>query len=212
MTVTLVEEYTKAKSKIYLDGEFAFVLYKGELRHYHIAEGQQLGGQIYREIIETVLVKRARLRSMHLLQSRDYTCKQLSDKLRRDFYPPCVVEDAVAYVSSYRYLDDVRYALNYIRCHQNHKSRRAMDAELVGKGISERDIERAWEGFAAEGNELDELQQIRQLAAKRHFDPRQADARECARMYAYLMRRGFAPGEIRKALKECQYDERYTNI
>jgi len=34
MVVTAIEEYTKGKFKIYLDEEFAFVLYKGELRRF----------------------------------------------------------------------------------------------------------------------------------------------------------------------------------
>ena len=31
MTVTKIEPLTKIKSKVYLDGSFAFVLYKGEM-------------------------------------------------------------------------------------------------------------------------------------------------------------------------------------
>ncbi len=38
MTVTKIEPVTKSKYKIYLDGQFAFVLYKGELSRYQIEE------------------------------------------------------------------------------------------------------------------------------------------------------------------------------
>ena len=41
MTVTKIEEVTKAKCRIEIDQEFAFVLYKGELRMYHIREGEE---------------------------------------------------------------------------------------------------------------------------------------------------------------------------
>ena len=34
MTVTKVEPLTKMKFKVYLDGQFAFVLYKGELSRF----------------------------------------------------------------------------------------------------------------------------------------------------------------------------------
>ncbi len=40
MTVTKIEEVTKVKCRIEIDQEFAFVLYKGELRMYHIREGE----------------------------------------------------------------------------------------------------------------------------------------------------------------------------
>ena len=42
MVVTKVEMLTKIKYKVYLDEEFAFVLYKGELSHYRIVEGNLL--------------------------------------------------------------------------------------------------------------------------------------------------------------------------
>ena len=42
MIVTDIIEVTKAKSRVYLDEEAAFVLYKGELRLYHICKGEEL--------------------------------------------------------------------------------------------------------------------------------------------------------------------------
>ena len=47
MLVTQVTELSKSRSKVYIDQEFAFVLYKGELRLYHIKEGQQLSEEDY---------------------------------------------------------------------------------------------------------------------------------------------------------------------
>ena len=37
MYVTKIEPVTKTKYKVFIDGQFAFVLYKGELSRYHIA-------------------------------------------------------------------------------------------------------------------------------------------------------------------------------
>lgn len=39
MIVTKTEACTKTKYKIYLDGTFAFVLYKGEMKRFGITEG-----------------------------------------------------------------------------------------------------------------------------------------------------------------------------
>ena len=73
MVVTDITEVTKAKSRVFLDGEFAFVLYKGELRLYHIQVGQEMSTEVYEEIIHTVLTKRAKKRCLMLLQKKDYT-------------------------------------------------------------------------------------------------------------------------------------------
>ncbi|MGN1146672.1 MAG: regulatory protein RecX, partial [Acetatifactor sp.] len=64
MIVTQIVEMSKTRSKIYIDQEFAFVLYKGELRLYHICEGQEIAWEDYRTIMEEVLPKRAKLRAM----------------------------------------------------------------------------------------------------------------------------------------------------
>ena len=67
MTVTKIEPVTKSKYKIYLDGQFAFVLYKGELSRYHIEEEGSLEEAQYQKIRNDIVLKRAKLRAMHLL-------------------------------------------------------------------------------------------------------------------------------------------------
>ena len=73
MLVTQVTELSKSRSKVYIDQEFAFVLYKGELRLYGVREQEELSEESYREIMQEVLPKRATLRCMNLLQSRRET-------------------------------------------------------------------------------------------------------------------------------------------
>ena len=104
MLVTQVTELSKSRSKVYIDQEFAFVLYKGELRLYHIKEGQQLSEEDYRTIMQEVLPKRAKLRAMNLLQGREYTTAQLRTKLQQGFYPAEIIEQAIAYVAGFHYI------------------------------------------------------------------------------------------------------------
>ena len=47
MIVTGIEEQTKTKFKVYLDGTFAFVLYKGELKRFGIKQGEDLAQENY---------------------------------------------------------------------------------------------------------------------------------------------------------------------
>ena len=50
MIVTGIEEQTKTKFKVYLDGTFAFVLYKGELKRFGIKQGEDLTQENYEKI------------------------------------------------------------------------------------------------------------------------------------------------------------------
>ena len=97
--------------------ELAFVLYKGELRLFHVKVGEELTEKAYRQIIDELLPKRAKSRAMNLLKDRDYTVSQLREKLVQGFYPEEAIEEAITYVESFHYLDDLRYAGNYIAFH-----------------------------------------------------------------------------------------------
>ena len=112
MLVTQVTELSKSRSKVYIDQEFAFVLYKGELRLYHIKESEELRPEDYRTIMQEVLPKRAKLRAMNLLQGREYTTSQLRTKLQQGYYPPEIIEQAIEYVAGFHYIDDLRYAVD----------------------------------------------------------------------------------------------------
>lgn len=130
---------------------------------------------------------------MHLLERMDRTESQLRTKLKQGYYPEDVIEDAIDYVKSYHYLDDLRYAQNYVRCHKDRKSRRMMQMELLTKGVSKEWIARALE---EECPQEDEREQILKWIQKKNYSSRTADLREKQRMYQFLMRKGFCPNDI----------------
>lgn len=202
MIVTQIAEASKSRRKIYLDGQFAFVLYKGELRKFHIKEGQELPPESYQEITAKILPKRAKLRCMNLLQSRDYTRKQLADKLAQGEYPQECIDEAIAYVESYGYLDDLRYAKDFIEYHISSKSRNRMEMDLMRKGIGRDLIRQAFEELDELGVEQDEAAMIRDLLNKKKYCAETATRQEQQRMYAFLYRRGFHADVIARELSK----------
>ena len=81
--VTGLVELDKKRYQVYLDEEFAFVLYKGEVRKYKIVVGKPLAQAAYQELVQEVLPKRAKLRAMNLLTKRPYTEKKTPAKAGR---------------------------------------------------------------------------------------------------------------------------------
>ena len=55
----------------------------------------------------------------------------------------------MAYVESYGYIDDERYARTYIAYRMDTKSRQKIIQELISKGIDKETAESAWEEEAA---------------------------------------------------------------
>lgn len=196
---------SKTRSKIYIDQEFAFVLYKGELRIYHIQIGQDIKQEDYREIMEQVLPKRAKLRAMNLLKQREYTRWQLQKKLKEGYYPSRVIEEALDYVASFRYIDDNRYALDYITYHESSKSRRRIAQDLRNKGLSGETIEKAFLAWEDAGGNQNEGEMIRRLLEKKGFDPQLAEDKERVKMAGFLLRKGFSSDKVRRAVYGTDY-------
>ena len=93
MLVTRIRPVTRQKYRIEAEGLPPFVLYKGEVSRYHIEEDKDLSMETYREILKEVLIKRAKLRTLRLLEQGDRTKKGLENKLEQNGYPPEAVED-----------------------------------------------------------------------------------------------------------------------
>ena len=125
MTVTKIEAVanTKTRYKVFLDEQFAFVLYKGELSRYHVTVGEDISSDIYQEIREAVL-KRAKLRALHLLNDMGRTEMQLRQKLKQNEYTSDVIEETMKYVKSFGYVNDREYARSFILNRKNKKSRK----------------------------------------------------------------------------------------
>ena len=143
--------------------------------------------------------KRAKLRCMHLLEKRDYTEKELRQKLTagNTEYTQEEMDIAIDYVKSFRYVDDGKYACKYIEAMRSRKSRRQIEQELYQKGV---DKELIQEAFEVTG-EVPEEEQIARWMEKRHYNPESADLKEKQKMYAFLARKGFCPENIQRALK-----------
>jgi len=202
MNVTKVEAVTKTKWKVELDGQFAFVLYKGELSRFSIQEGSELPEDEYYQIKKDVVLKRAKLRAMHLLTDMARTEAGLREKLKQGMYPEDVVEDAIAYVKSFGYLDDYQYAENFIESRRNSKSKKEIYALLCEKGVPQEKIDLAMEHCYDQGGEQGA---IRQIIRKKHVDITHLSGQELQKIYGYLARKGFRYEDIRQVIQN--YDE-----
>ena len=203
MTVTGIEPCTKTKFKIYIEGKFAFVLYKGELSRYGLRKSGEISEETVQKIRMEVILKRAKLRAMHLLEDMDRTEASLREKLRQGLYPQDMIDMAIEYVKSFGYLNDARYAENFIRSRQNSKSRKEIQAALLQKGVSSELIGQAMELCYEDG---DEEAAIRSILRKKKFDPCTSEEREKQRIYAYLARKGFRYETVRQVIQNYSDD------
>ena len=198
MIVTGIDAVTKQKYKVELDGQLAFVLYKGELARYHIRVGEELGSSQYDEITNVVLLKRAKKYLLHLLTKMDRTTYELRTKLKKGFYPDSVIEQAIDYVASYGYVDDEDYAKRYLRTYEGRLSLRQIKWKLKSKGIP-KDI---LEALDEQRTCYDDSRLIEKHIEKKVKGRTELDAKELKKIADFLYRKGFESSDIWESLKK----------
>ena len=149
---------------------------------------------------------RARKKAMRLLEHMDRTEKGLTDKLRQAEFSPEAVEDAIAYVKSYGYINDARYARTYISFRMETRSRQKILrqkilSELQLKGVDRQTALDAWNEME-ELMEPDEREVLRRTIEKKYAPDTELDEGQMRRLYGYLARRAFRYEDISHTLEE----------
>lgn len=150
--------------------------------------------------------KEAIRKAMRLLVSRDRSEQELRERLAREGYDPEAAEAAIDYVKSYGYVNDRRYAENYVMSAGSKKSRAALRSFLQEKGIAGEEIESALEELPGDETEL-----IGQLLVKKAGQPHKMEEKELRRALGYLARKGFSSGDIWKVIREYQEGFNFLN-
>ncbi len=142
------------------------------------------------------MIHDAKKKAMYLLEKQDRTQQQLETKLLEQGFPESVVKQAISYVESFHYIDDERYAANYIRYRQEQKSKNQLKLELYKKGIDSDTVSKV----LANEYESDERQLIMSLLEKKHYTA-ESSLKDRNRVISFLLRRGFLLDDIRYCMK-----------
>jgi len=180
------------KNKIYLEDNEIIDINRDIKAKYRIKTDGEISAEDYKKIIyESALSK-----SYFLLSMRDYTTKDLLQKLKMKYKRSSVVEKELSNVvnklSELGYLDDYSYAESYINRKKNLGKKRIM-YELHLKGISSEIINKVYE----EHDEIDEKEEIRELFHK-------VKNKDENKQIAYFMRRGFKLSDILEVIKDLK--------
>ena len=147
-------------------------------------------------------VRKAKEKAMRLLLQQDRTEKELRDRLYRAGFSETASEAAMQYVSGFGYLDDRRYAENYISFHKGRRSRKEISFKLKNKGVPSEILSMAMEGYETE----DESAAIEHLIQKKIKGQRLSDMEytQLNKITAYLARKGFSFPVISRVMREMK--------
>ena len=144
-----------------------------------------------------IVIKRA----MHLLEKMDRSEKGLREKLEKSDYSSEHIDAAIEYVKSYGYIDDAKFALNYLRYRRETKSKKVLEQELYQKGIAKDIIREAFLELEEE-TPIKEKELVRKHVLKKYRSGQELDEKDYRRLQGYLARRGFSWEDVTIVLSE----------
>lgn len=182
-----------------LDGAFAFALPAQLVTHERLEIGDVLDEARVATLLAADEAARAIESALVFLGYRPRSEREVRDRLRRGGYGQEAIDQAIARLHDWRYLDDEDFARRWVENRAMHRPRgkRLLQQELRTKGI-DRETAREVIDEAA----LDEEGDAEQLARRRL--PSYAGDDPAAirrRLGAYLARRGYGYDVIRAALE-----------
>jgi len=195
MIIDKIIPYSKTRRKIIMDDGLILVLYNSEVLRLRLSDGDELTTEVYQTKILPTLKVRARERLVHILESSDKSEIELRRKLAESFYPQEAIDFAIDYCKSKHFVDDRRFAENYIKYRSSGKSKRILMQELIAKGINKDIVSEILEDI-----DIDESEQIAAELKKRHYSE-DMDEKEKQRIYAALARKGYSWDQINR---ECR--------
>ncbi len=202
--VTEIVKFDNKRNKVTLDyGEVTFLLYKGECRRLGISCSEDttvISDDIYRSIMEDILLPRAKKRVMYYLKNADKTRDQIRRKLREGYYPESIIDETLSFLDKYGFADDSRYAENYVEELKGTRSRREISQKLAQRGISRETAAEILSELSGE----EEYAACEKALRKKYAHGLQREDRQKA--YAYLARRGFSFDAIEHAVRDAEAD------
>lgn len=201
MRITKVAPATRTAGRynIFVDGEYNFSLDELQLVQYGIHSGQEISEAKLTELQAESDFGKNYIRAIDLISRRLRSEREIRDYARRKQWGRDNTERVIARLYDRGYLNDLVFAQAFVRSRQSTQkySRRRIERDLLGKGISRRIIQQVLDEADKMSGDNDALAN---LVAKRYH--RYDDVNK---LKAYLARAGFRYDDINKAIE--QYHE-----
>ncbi|MBR2190142.1 MAG: regulatory protein RecX [Eubacterium sp.] len=195
MLVTKLEPFG-SRVKIYINNDFAFVLYKGEISKYGLKEGQEIPSNTY-SVIMNKLFDRGKERALYMLDKSYKTKRYVMDKLKAGLYPESIIDKVVSFLEEINLINDLRYAEMYIDYKRGSKSKKQIVQDLYVKGVDKKLIDQAFEE-----SDFTDTESLKKYIEKRKNKYDLSDRKDIQKFYSYLVSKGYSYGDVKDALRD----------
>ena len=198
MELTAAEPRRRGLVQLFLDGEAAVKLDAQVFLQSGLKPGDQVSDQELFELIQASDARRAQEKALYLLEYRNYSKRELTEKIARTAASREAAQAAAGRMEELGLIDDRRCGEDYARelfSRKGYGARRAAQ-ELRRKGLDQELVQELVEKY---GSPEQSGENIRRVLEKK-YPGWQEDEKVRRRAFAALQRLGYSYQEVREAM------------
>lgn len=201
ITALTVQEKRKDRCNLFIDDEFfcgltVEVAYKNGLK-----VGKEIDTKELAEIVKESERSDAMTKGLAYVTKTLKTKRQVKEYLQRKGYDEEIIWEVIDKLKEYNYIDDKEYSKRYIESTSKTQGKRLIEYKLMQKGVRKEDISSA--SMEAEVSHFDNAK----LLAEKYMRNKEHTRENYAKVYKYLIGRGFSYDEADFATREFKYEE-----
>ncbi len=191
MVITDIKKGKKRLNAVYIDGEFFNNIDSYILDISGFSVGSEVSGAELKLLESKSNNRRAYSKALYLLGFRDYSEKEMQNKLKLDFTDDAI-ENTIEKLKEQKFLDDEKFANKYadVLIFEKKFSKKMAVYELTKKGIDKQISESIVDNI-----DIDEKDQIKDLISRKYKDAYNNEKVK-RRAIAFLQRHGYKIHDI----------------
>ena len=173
---------------------------------YKLIKGKLINSDEYEQIIKEERLINAKQKAYNFVSYKRRTEKQIIDKLKKENFEPDEINGAIAFLNQFNYIDDRKFAKDYVADYLLRKSagQAKLKLELIKKGIRKDIAEEALKNVFPEEDARELIN--RAIEKKMRLLSSKPKDKQKNSLIAYLQRQGFAWSLIKEALADLFAD------
>ena len=201
MKITKIEQLKGKRVSVEINGYYYTCLDVSFILGNNLAEGDEVDKDFFNAVMLESELPRAVDKLVYSLGSSMKTYLECKRYLYDKKFHTLVVEQALAKVLSYGYIDDKKYVEAYVRSHEKDRGEYRLKLELEQKGVDEKIID---EYFAA--YPLDE-EDAAFAVAKKYMKNKVYDVKTVVKLKNHLLSKGYGYDTVSAVFKRLKVEE-----
>jgi|AntRauTorcE11897_2_1112592.scaffolds.fasta_scaffold00019_104 regulatory protein len=189
ITQLKVQARNKQRVNVYLDNNFFCGLQAETVLKHNLKTGDEIEKQKL-ELVQFESEKQVAFsKVLNLISKREKTSHQVNTYLKDKGYTQKTIDYVVNKLKEYGYINDEKFAQNFMNAQANTKGIRKIKQQLMLKGIDDKIIKQILANMPEQSSQIENL-------TNKYMNNKENNQKNRSKLYAYLLRRGFTYDQI----------------